>query len=54
MKAIKLMRELIEVIAQNPNAEVYLDNGEAIRFSGFSVDDNNEVLLYVETGNEPA
>lgn len=57
MKAKELIRKLEDVCEINPDSNVYILDGEAgfyFDFSGFSVDDNNDVTLDILTGDEPA
>jgi len=50
MKIKDLVKKLIELPDKNRNV-VILDNGKYINFSGFSVDDNNDVELYRAGGD---
>lgn len=55
MKAIKLAKKLIEVAELNPNAEAVLYDEERkgyVKFEGFSVDDLNDVVLEIISGDK--
>lgn len=55
MKIDELIQRLQEISMLNPNAIVYIDDQECnYDFTGFSVDDNTDVQLYIVTGDEPA
>ena len=55
MKIKKLLIKLAEVAKQNPEADVYISDGAYYyAFSGFSVDDNMDVLLDIVGGDSPA
>lgn len=64
MDALLLMKKLMEVVTVNRNAKVYIYGSDdspghttkdmPVDFSGFSVDDNNEVVLHETCDDKPA
>lgn len=55
MKIQTLLLKLVEVAKQNPEANVYISDLQYYYdFSGFSVDDNVDVLLDISVGDSPA
>ncbi len=55
MKIEDLIQKLQEISMLNPNATVYIDDQEYYYdFTGFSVDDNTDVQLYIVSGDEQA
>ena len=56
MKVSTLITKLQEVAKLNPESTVYITGvgSDFVNFSGFSVDDLNDITLYEVGGDEPA
>ena len=54
MNVLKLAKKLLQIAEVNPTAEAVLynpDRGCYVKFTGFSVDDNNDVILDMTGGD---